>query len=115
MKNLLSICLGICCAFMVLMVCKDGHLKDVGSNITNYHFNNPATTKPEVIPTVVSNVTVPRSVYETAPEPDTTIVLYKPEVRQPVSRVVVIDERYIRLKAEHEVRMRNWTSGLVVK
>lgn len=48
------------------------------------------------------------------PAPDTTIVVYKPEVRQPVHKVVVIDERYERLKAEHEARMREWTSGPVV-
>jgi hypothetical protein len=48
------------------------------------------------------------------PVPDTTIVIYKPEVRQPVQKIVVIDERFERLKAEHEQRMREWTSGPVV-
>jgi hypothetical protein len=51
---------------------------------------------------------------EPEPAPDTTIVVYKPEVRQPVHKVVVIDERFERLSAEHEARMKAWTSGPVV-
>jgi hypothetical protein len=48
------------------------------------------------------------------PVPDTTIVIYKPETRQPVQKVVIYDERFERLKSEHELRMKEWTSGPVV-
>lgn len=154
--NLLTICLGICCAIMGLALigayagAKDTHLKDVAQtppNITNnnYHVNSPAPTTPDLppipqmrptTPAVLSNVAYvpqPQTVYvQTSPDPvpqqkiiyveqprpepvpDTTIVVYKPEVRQPVQKVVVIDERYERLKAEHEARMKEWTSGSVV-
>lgn len=154
-KNLLTICLGICCAIMGLALigayagAKDTHLKDVATtppSITNnnYHVNSPAPTPelppmPQVRPTTpavmssVAYVPQPQTVYVQAspdpvpqqkiiyveqprpePVPDTTIVVYKPEVRQPVQKVVVIDERYERLKAEHEARMKEWTSGPVV-
>lgn len=162
--NLLTICLGVCCAIMGLALigayagAKDTHLKDVAqtppqpTTITNnnYHVNSPAPvaeTAPavhELRPTspasMMTNVAYvpqrepsPQTVFiQTSPEPmpqqkiiyveqprpepvpDTTIVVYKPEVRQPVQKVVVIDERYERLKAEHEARMREWTSGPVV-
>jgi len=110
----------------------------------NYHVNGQPTTQqpdlpqmPQVRPTTpVSTVAYqpqPQTVYVQAspepvvqqkivyveqprpdPVPDTTIVIYKPEIRQPVQRIVVVDERFERLKAEHEQRMREWTSGPVV-
>ena len=154
--NVLSICLGICCAIMGLALigayagAKDTHLKDVATtppSITNnnYHIAAPTNPAPELpplpqmrptTPAVMSNVAYvpqPQTVFVQAspdpvpqqkiiyveqprpePVPDTTIVVYKPEIRQPVQKVVVIDERYERLKAEHEARMKEWTSGPVV-
>mgnify|MGYP006054248389 CR=1 FL=1 len=67
--------------------------------------------RPEPVPeTTIIYVEQPRP----EPVPDTTIVIYKPEVRQPVQKIVVIDERFERLKAEHEARMKDWTSQVVV-
>jgi len=106
---------------------KDTHLKDVAQtppNITNnnYHIAAPTNPAPELPPMFVQTSPDPvpqqKIIYveqpRPEPAPDTTIVVYKPEVRQPVQKVVVIDERYERLKAEHEARMREWTSGPVV-
>ena len=54
----------------------------------------------------------PNVVYIESPAPDpvadTHLVIHKPEVKQPKVTVTVIDDRYERLKREHEQRMNEW-------
>lgn len=133
-SKILTICLSVCCALMGLTLVgvyasgKDTRLPIVGSappNITNhYHVNqNPddvTNSQPQTVVFQASSEPVQQQkiTYIEQPRPDqtedTTIVIYKPEVRQPVQKVIVVDERYERLKAEHEQRMREWHSNTVV-
>lgn len=127
---------------------KDTHLKDVvqttpqPTTITNnnYHVNGQPTTQqpdlpqmPQVRPTMpVTNVAYLQAspepvaqqkiIYVEQPRPDpvtdTTIVIYKPENRQPVQRIVVIDEREERIKretAEHYRRLDAMVTQVVIK
>lgn len=137
-SKILTVCLSVCCALMGLTLVgvyasgKDTRLPIVGSappNITNhYHVNQtpdnvtyvPTNSQPQTVVFQASSEPVQQQkiTYIEQPRPDrtedTTIVVYKPEVRQPVQKVIVVDERYERLKAEHEQRMREWHSNTVV-
>ena len=113
-SKILTVCLSVCWA---------------PPNITNhYHVNQtpdnvtyvPTNSQPQTVVFQASSEPVQQQkiTYIEQPRPDrtedTTIVVYKPEVRQPVQKVIVVDERYERLKAEHEQRMREWHSNTVV-
>lgn len=90
-SKILTVCLSVCCALMGMTVVFQASSKPVRQQKITY-IEQPRPDRTE----------------------DTTIVVYKPEVRQPVQKVIVVDERYERLKAEHEQRMREWHSNTVV-
>lgn len=87
-----------------------------GQNVATYQ----ASPQPQTVYVQASPEPVPQQkiiyVEQPRPEPipDTTIVIYKPEVRQPQQRIVVIDERQQRLQREHDELMRNWTAPATV-
>lgn len=133
-STVLTACLTLCCALMgmtlVGVYAKDTHLPIVGSAPPNIHYHAssnenvtyvPQNSQPQTVVFEASSEPVHRQkiTYTEQPRPDqiddTTIVIYKPEVRQPVQKIVVYDERYERLKAEHEQRMIEWKSNTVIK
>ena len=117
---------------MVVQSGADTRLNDVATtpNVTNSHNNYygmlpdaikqqlQPTTPPVIVPQTQPQQTVvvqeqpqrtgPNVVYIRPERPpvveDTTIVYVRPEVREPQTRVVVIDERYERLNAEYLAR-----------
>ena len=138
MKILLTftLTLAICCGFMGGMLYKDHHANPNGELNAKLHKTEPPALIPTPIPQKDNEIR-PKSAYvspktdakeivleaprqiighktmiynQPLPDPveDTTIVIYKPEIRQPIQRVVVVDEKEERLKREYNERLRNW-------
>ena len=133
-----TLVLAICCGFMGGMLYKDHHSNPNGELNAKLQKTDPPALIPTPIPqkdneirpkSAYSSVTpsqtsneivleAPRQIIghktmiynQPLPDPveDTTIVIYKPEIRQPIQRVVVVDEKEERLKREYNERLRNW-------